>query len=314
MAGGGKRRIGSALIVPGTFSAGAAANRRGILYMASGMACLVLNDTVMKYVGQSLGVGQLIAVRGLMAVLMILAVARALGATARMRMLLDRNIATRAVIDSLGTLLYIGSLMHLPIGNATAINLAAPLIMALLAVLFLGEHPGFGRWLAIGTGFVGVVMVIQPRIDGFNAWALMCLAATIFQSARDLLTRRIAHDIPAILIALASVGFVTLIATGITLTQGWRPISLSQIGLLAIAAALLSAGYYLIVNSMRHGEMSMVAPFRYSGLLVALLTGFIIWGEIPSLLAWGGIGLLLAAGIYLLHDERRRRDDDLPLA
>ena len=292
----------------------AAANRRGILYMASGMACLVLNDSLMKYLGSSFGVAQLICVRGIMAVLMILIVARALGATAHLRALADRHVAIRAVIDSFGTLFYIGSLMHLPIGNATAINLAAPLILAVLAVVFLGEHPGYRRWLAIGAGFVGVVLVIQPRLDGFNAWALLCLAATGFQSARDLLTRRIPAAVPAILIALASVGFVTLIATGLTLIQGWRPIGLSEIGLLAVAAALLALGYYLIVNSMRHGEISVVAPFRYCGLLVALIAGFIVWGEVPTALAWGGIALLLAAGVYLLHDERRRRSADLPLA
>lgn len=292
----------------------AAANRSGILYMASGMACLVLNDSLMKYLGSSLGVAQLISVRGIMAVIMILAVARALGATANLRAMANRHVVIRAVIDSFGTLFYIGSLMHLPIGNATAINLAAPLILAVLAVLFLGEHPGHRRWLAIGVGFVGVVLVIQPRLDGFNAWALMCLAATGFQSARDLMTRRIPAAVPAILIALASVGFVTLIASGLTLVQGWRPIGLYEIGLLAVAAALLALGYYLIVNSMRHGEISVVAPFRYCGLLVALITGFIVWGEVPSALAWGGIALLLAAGVYLLHDERRRRSADLPLA
>ena len=297
-----------------THSAHAAANRRGILYMASGMACLVLNDSLMKYVGSSLGVAQLICVRGVMAVVMILVVARALGVTSRLPTLMDRYVAVRVVMDCLTALLFIGSLMHLPIGNATAINLASPLILAVFAVLFLNEQPGVRRWLAIGAGFVGVVMVIQPRLDGFNAWSLMCLAATFFQSARDMLTRRIPPAVPAILIALASVGFITLVATGLTIIQGWRPVSLASVGLLAIAAALLAAGYYLIVNSMRHGEMSLVAPFRYSGLLVALLTGFIVWGEIPSLLAWAGIALLLAAGIYLLHDERRRRDDDLPLA
>lgn len=295
-------------------TARAAANRRGILYMASGMSCLVLNDTLMKYAGQSLGVAQLICVRGVMAVLMMLAVAHALGATTRLRTLLDRNVATRAVIDSLGTILYLGALMHLPIGNATAINLAAPLIMALLAVFFLGEHPGFRRWLAIGAGFAGVILVIQPRLDDFNAWALVCLVATVFQSTRDLLTRRIAAEVPAILIALASVGFVTVIASGLTVIQGWQPLGLFEIGLLAVAAALLAAGYYLLVNSMRHGEMSMVAPFRYAGLLVALVTGFIVWGEVPTALAWGGIALLLAAGVYLLHDERRRSGEELPLA
>ena len=292
----------------------AAANRRGILYMATGMACLVLNDTVMKYMGQSLGVAQLISVRGIMAVIMVLAVARAIGATSRLPTLMNRKVIVRSALDALATLLYLASLMHLPIGNATAINLASPLMLSLLAVLVLGEQPGLRRWLAIGAGFAGVVLVVQPRLDGFNAWALVCLAGTAGGSVRDLLTRRISSAVPAILLTLASVSFVTVLATGFTFIQGWRPIDLSGIGLLAIAAALLAAGYYLIVNSLRHGEMSIVAPFRYSGLLVALVTGFIVWGDVPSALAWAGIALVLAAGIYLLHDERRRRAVDPPLA
>jgi drug/metabolite transporter (DMT)-like permease len=292
----------------------AAENRRGILYMAAGMSCLVLNDTLMKFLGQSHGVDQLICVRGLIAITMILAVARGIGATAALSTLRNRQIAVRVVLDSLGTVLYLGSLMNLPIGNATAINLAAPLIMALFAFLFMGEHPGARRWLAIGAGFVGVILVIQPRVEGFNAWALACLAATVFQSTRDLQTRRIPAHVPAILIALASVSFVTALATASTLARGWQPMAPTEFGLLAAAAALLAAGYHLLVNSMRHGEISIVAPFRYCGLLVALLAGFAVWDEIPSAPAWGGIALLLAAGVYLLHDERRRRDEELPLA
>jgi drug/metabolite transporter (DMT)-like permease len=282
--------------------------------MVSGMACLVVNDTAIKYVGQSMGVAQMILVRGVMAALMLAAVARAVGATARLPTLVDRMVATRVVFDCLTTFLFIVSLMHLPIGNATAINLGSPLIMALLAVVFLGEHPGFRRWLAIGAGFAGIVLVIQPRVDGFNAWSLICLAATLCQSVRDLLTRRIPSAVPTILVALATVGFITTIAGGLALVQGWQPIGGFEIGLLAFAAAMLAAGYWLIINSMRYGEMTVVAPFRYSGLLVALATGFVVWGEVPSAVAWGGIALLLAAGVYLLHDERRRRADDLPSA
>ena len=293
----------------------AADNRRGILFMAAGMACLVLNDTLIKYVGESVGVGQMICVRGIMAVLALAIVARAVGATAQLRTIANRNVGLRVLLDSTTTLLFIGSLQHLPIGNATAINLASPLMMAVFAVMVMGERPGLLRWVAIAAGFAGVILIIQPRVDDFNAWSLMCLGATVTQSARDLLTRRIPTSVPAILIALASVGSVTLIASGITLIEGWQPIAPAQVGLLAIAAALLASGYSLIVDSMRHGEVSLVAPFRYSGLLVALVTGFVVWGDVPSAMAWSGIALLLASGVYLLHEERRRRNaEGLPAA
>lgn len=281
--------------------------------LATAMACLVVNDTMMKYVGQSMGVPQLILLRGFFAVLMVLAVAHGLGATPRLREVLDRRVATRAAIDAAGTLLYLASLMHLPIANATAINLSAPLIIVVFAFLFLHERAGLQRWFAVGAGFAGVVLVIQPRVDGFTAYALLCLAGTVFQAGRELLTRRIDPGVPSIVVTLASVACVTLVAAVLTLLQGWRMVTLSELGLLAAAAALLATGYYLVVNSMRHGELTLVAPFRYTSLLVAVLMGYAVWGEVPNALAWSGIALLLASGIYLLHGERRRNQAESKL-
>ena len=285
----------------------AAANRRGILYMAAAMVCLVLNDAIVKQVGQAMPVPQMIVVRGLMAALMVLAVARATGATDRLARLADRPVLARAGIDAVGTLLYLLSLMHLPLANATSINLAAPLIMALFAVVFLHERAGRARWLAMGAGFFGVLLVIQPRAEGYNAWALVCLAGTVCHVGRELLTRRIDPTVPAILVTLSSVVVVSALAALSLLFSGWQPVSLRQLGLLALAAALLAGGYFFIVNCMRHGEMTVVAPFRYTGLLVALLLGWAVWGELPNALAWGGIALLLASGLYLLFEGRSRR-------
>jgi drug/metabolite transporter (DMT)-like permease len=283
------------------------ANRRGIAYIVAGMGCLVLNDSIVKYVGATMSVAQLISVRGVMAAALLLAVARATGALSRLAVLRHRMLGTRVVCDALTTFLFVLSLVQLPIANATAINLGSPLIMALLAVLFLDERPGARRWLAIGAGFAGILLIIQPRIDGFNAWSLVCLLATVAQSVRDLVTRRIPRNVPAILVAFAAVSFITLIAIAMMIVEGWRPMAASEVLLLAVAAILLAAGYWFLVNSMRYGEISVVAPFRYVGLLVALTTGLVVWGDVPSPMAWSGIALVIGAGVYLLHEERRKR-------
>lgn len=285
-------------------TAGAAANRRGILYMAAAMVCLVLNDALMKQVGQTLPVPQMVFVRGLIALAMVFGVARLTGATTRLPRLADRHVVARAMTDAVGTLLYLVALMHLPLGNATAINLAAPLIMAALAVVLLKERASPARWAAIGAGFAGVLLVIQPKAEGFNAWALVCLGGTFFQATRELLTRRIDPSLPAILVTLASALAVLLLAAVVMLGQGWQPMQPRQLATLALAAALLSTGYFLIVGSMRHGEMNVVAPFRYTGLMVAVLLGWLFWGEVPNAMAWAGIGVLLGAGLFLLHESR----------
>jgi len=288
----------------------AAANRRGIVCMVGAMGCFVTNDALVKFASQSMPSAQLIFIRGAMSVLLVLAVAHALGATARLREATRGWVAGRALVDAIATMLYLGSLFHLPIANATAINLAAPLFMTMFAALFMAERVRGARWLAVGAGFLGVLLVIQPRAQGFNSWALVCLLGTLFHAARDLMTRRIHAGIPSILITLSTAVAVTVVSGVGSLLQGWRPFGLFEFGLLGLASVFLTGGYYFIISSMRHGEMTLVAPFRYSGLLFALVLGYGVWGEVPNTLAWFGIALLIASGLYVLVSEKRR----LPVA
>jgi len=285
------------------------ANRRGILSMTGAMAAFIVNDALVKYASQSMPTAQLICVRGVMASLLVLAVAHALGATARIGAIAQGAVALRAGVDAVATMLYLVSLFHLPIANATAINLASPLFITAFAVLFMSERVGWRRWLAIMVGFGGVLLVIQPRAEGFNVFALVCLLATVFHAARDLLTRRIDAGVPSILVTLATAVAVTLLSGVLSVFEGWRAFGLFELALLALASVFLAGGYYLIIDGMRHGEVSLVAPFRYTGLLWALGIGFIVWRDVPNTLAWAGIALLIGSGLYVLHRERVRASE-----
>ena len=285
------------------------ANRRGIVSIVAAMAFFVSNDALVKFVSQDMPTSQLIFLRGLMATALVLAAARAMGATRRIREVVRGPVVARAAVDALATMLYLVSLFNLPIANATAINLAAPLFITVFAVMFMHEQVGWRRWAAIGTGFAGVLLIIQPRAQGFNVFALVCLAATVCHAARDLLTRRIPRGIPSILVTLSTAIAVTLLAGALSLIEGWRAFGPAQIALLGLASLFLAGGYYAIIDCMRHGEMSLVAPFRYTGLLWALIVGFLVWGDVPNALAWSGIALLVASGLYVLHRERVRARD-----
>jgi drug/metabolite transporter (DMT)-like permease len=281
--------------------------------MTIAMAFFIANDAIVKYVSQSLGAAQLIFIRGLFGSVLLLAVARHLGAlggprghSGQARQLLNRPLLARAAIDAVATMVYLTALFHLPIGNATAINLATPLFITLFAVLTLGERVGAARWLTIGTGFLGVLLVVQPRAEGFNAWALLCVAGTLLHAARDTLTRAIPSSVPSILITVSTAVSVAALSGVLSIPQGWKPMDMQHLALLAVAAAFLAVGYYLLINAMREGEMSVVAPFRYTGLLYALAIGYLVWGEVPNALAWAGIALLVGAGLVMLQTERAR--------
>lgn len=284
----------------------AAENRFGIVCMSAAMALFIANDALVKYASQTMPAAQLICVRGLLSIVVVLAVAHVMGVLPRLRTITGRRVVLRSFVDACATMLYLTSLFHLPIANATAINLASPLFMILYAVLFMGDRVGLARWLAIMAGFGGVLLVIQPRAEGFNLWALVCLAGTLFHAARDLMTRRIGSEVPSILITLSTSIAVTLLSGAVSIFEGWRAFGWFELALLAGASVFLSGGYFLIITSMRHGEMSLVAPFRYSGLLFALVLGYGIWGDVPNAVAWAGIALLIGSGLYLLASERRR--------
>jgi len=282
------------------------ANARAIATMVGAMTCFVLNDALVKHVSQSMPSAQLIFIRGVMASLLVLLVARHLGALSQVRALANPRVALRGAVGACATMLYLASLFRLPIANATAINLAAPLFMTVFAVLFLGERAGFARWLAVVLGFVGVLCIVQPSGDGFNAWALLCLLGTLFHATRDLMTRSIDPGIPSIIITLATALSVTLLSGCLVLVGGWEEFGLRELALLAVAAAFLASGYFLLVQCMRAGDVSLTAPFRYCAVLVAVVLGYAVWDEVPNAWAWAGIALLVGSGLYMLHSERSR--------
>lgn len=281
-----------------------AANRRGIELMTLSMACFIVNDTMVKFVSQSLPAGQLIFLRGAMASALVLAIMRVTGTPLRPRQLVSGIVPLRSAIDAMATLAYLGSLFHLPIANATAINMATPLVITLLAVVWLRARVKMLHALAVAVGFAGVLLVIQPGVDGLNAWAWLCLLGTVLHAVRDFLTQRVPPEVPSIAVTLATAVTVTLAAGALSLVQGWQPLGMLQFALLAAAAVFLSGGYQFLIRAMRSGgDIALIAPFRYTGLLMAVALGWLVWGDVPNGLAWGGIALVVAAGLYLLRSR-----------
>jgi len=275
--------------------------------MVGAMACFIVNDSLVKYASQTMPATQLIFARGIMASALVLGVAWATGATRRIREVVQGWVAFRAVVDAMATMLFLVSLFHLPLANATAINMTSPLIISVLAAMLLAERLGPARWIAISVGFVGVLFIIQPRADGFDGYALVCLLSTVLLSVRDVATRRVHAAVPSILVTLSNTIAVTSFAALLSVFEDWRPFSLYEVGYLGVVAVLLSTAYYLLVVSTRQGDLSLIAPFRYSALLFATAAGFIVWGDVPNAFAWGGIALVVGSGIYVLRVSRRAR-------
>jgi drug/metabolite transporter (DMT)-like permease len=161
------------------------ANKAGIVATVGAGACFVSNDALVKHVSAQLASAQLIFIRGVFAIAILWLVGRLFFKQKDYRTVLDSRVLRRALVDALATLCYLTALAYLPLGNATAINMAAPIFIAAGAALFFQEKIGASRWLLIALGFVGVLLVIQPRAEGFNQFAWLCLLATVLHALRD---------------------------------------------------------------------------------------------------------------------------------
>ena len=281
-------------------------NRQGILWMVLAMTAFMGNDALVKAVGARVPAAQLIVVRGVVAILLILLVARHMGVLGQVRSLWHRGVLARAGCEGVATFMYLAALFHLPLANVTAINLSSPLLVALLARLVLGEAVHLGRWLAIGLGFAGVLLVVQPQPGQFNLYAWLAVLATLLYSVRDLLARGLPPALPSILVTLATAATVWLLAGAVLVVQGVVPMAWRDVGLLALASVFLSTGYFAVIAATRHAELSVVAPFRYVGLLWALLLGWVFWGDVPNGLAQAGMLCLVVAGLAMVWQQRRR--------
>lgn len=280
--------------------------RQGIIAMCLSMATFLINDAMVKLASERLSMDQIVFVRGVFASLILfvwLAAAqpRVLNYIRHRGMI---RVGWRSALDALSTFTYLWALFHLPLPNISAINLSSPLIVTILAVLFLGEKVAWRRWSAIAVGLVGVLLVVQPSSDAFTWFSIVAIAGTILGAIRDVMTRRIAQEIPSILITFATAVAVASVAGISVATTGWAPMAMSDLLLLAGASVFLIGGYHFIIVAMRVAETSIVAPFRYTSILWAIILGYVLWGDVPNGLALCGIIILVGSGLYLMHRER----------
>lgn len=275
--------------------------------MAVAMAGFTMNDAITKAVSSEMNFGQIMLVRGVVAIALIAALAWHQGAMRPLRTLMVKPVALRVVGEIGGTISFMAAIVHLPLANTAAIFQVLPLAITFGAALMFGEPVGWRRWLAIAAGFVGVLIVVRPGVEGFNQFSLLALTSVVFCAGRDLATKQIPARIPSLFITLVTTVTITLTGAAILVPLGgWMPTSPRALGLLALAAVLLLIGYQCIIMALRSGDISAVAPFRYSALLWAMLLGYLVFGDVPDAMMATGASIVVLSGLYAFYRERIR--------
>jgi drug/metabolite transporter (DMT)-like permease len=275
--------------------------------LAGAMAAFSINDMLIKLTAQRNPLGEVITVRGLIATVMVGTCVIAVGQVGALRFAFSRMVIGRTALDGAAMVLFTTALVHMPLAELSAINLVSPLIITALAVIFFAEEVGWRRWTAIMVGFIGTVFIVKPAPASFNAWALLGVAAAFAGASRDVITRRLDAGIPSLVVSFMAALGSAIFGAVMSLFEGWRAMALQDIGMLAISAAFVAIGHYLVVIAFRTADVAAIAPFRYTLLIWAGVCGYLAFGEVPDRFAIFGSTLIVGSGLYALHREVVRR-------
>lgn len=284
-------------------------NTRASLLMLGSMAAFALEDVFLKRAATALHPGQVIAMLGFAGALCFWAVAAAKGQPILTRRALTGAALVRSLSEAGASMLYITALALIPLSVNVALLQASPLVVTMGAALVLREPVGWRRWSAIVAGFLGVLIILRPGTDAFQAAGLLTVAAVIILAARDLSTRVMPADIGTF--QLTTWAYIALVPAGLLLMAldrtGFAAINPADWGDLTLALLTGLVGYVAVTAAMRIGEVSFVAPFRYARLVFALILAAIFFGERPDALMLAGAALIIGSGLYTFARERRLR-------
>ena len=274
--------------------------------MMMSMACFAVEDTFIKLLSARLPATQILFSIGFGGALITLVLAIVLNVNLADKILLNKHVISRTIADLFGALSFTSAMVLIPMSLLASILQATPLFVTLGAAILLGEKVGWRRWSAIFIGFLGVIIILQPGYGSFQLASLLGLAAVLCLALRDVVTRDMATEIPTLTVtfyaclAMGSAGFIAYPFFGPPI----MPTTYEAI-ILICAAIIGLTGYFLLVLATRKGDVSVIAPFRYSRLLFSLGLASLILGEkltLPILL--GGL-LVVSSGIYTFGRERK---------
>jgi len=285
----------------------AAENRRGIAMMLLAMACYVLNDAFIKLAAAHCTPGQILALRGACASLIVLALAARADALRHWRAIARPIVGLRALLEITTAATSVLALALLSLATVTSLMMTAPLIVAAFSMAAGMEARRPGRVLATGIGFAGVLVVLRPSLETSAAGLAFALACAASLAARDIVNRRIPMAVPSLLIAAATTLAVTAAGVVMAALDPWPALEREVLAWIAGAAVFTALGNYAVIAASRGVDPSVVAPFRYSSIVSALLLGYAVWGEVPDWRICAGVALIVGAGWYMLRAVRTAR-------
>lgn len=277
--------------------------------MLAGIAGFSVMDAIIKWLTADYPVTQVVALRSWFGLPLLCLFALYGGGGLR-------SLRTRRPLVHLGryalvmllSFSFFWALSQMKLVDAIAITFAAPMFISALSVPLLKEVVGLHRWLAIGIGFCGVLVILRPGLGVFDWAALVVLGSVVVYALLMITTRAFKKtESTAALILYPQLG---MSISGLLFAPlNWVSPPMADLGLFALAGCFGSVGVICITNAFRLGPAAVISPFEYSALIWASLLGYIFWQELPDLGTVAGAVIVVASGLYIVYRETRKTGD-----
>ena len=283
-------------------------NFRGALLMMICMGAFVLNDAFVRLAGNTLPLGQILFFRGSITTF-ILVIAAWYAGIFRIQVSQEDKlkVVVRSIIEGLTAYFFLTAVLHMPFANVTAILQILPMTVTLAAAFVFKETVGRFRTTLILIGFIGVLFIIKPSVNGFNVYSFYALIAVFLITLRDLITRKLSTEVHTLLPTVSASFGVLLFSIILMFNTPFQSLDMQNSFFILMAAFFIIFGYYTAVLVMRSGEISFISPFRYSAILFALIIGFVFFAEVPDRQAFLGMLIIATSGIVLLFRNKKNQ-------
>jgi len=287
---------------------------RGILLKIASVAVFMAMSTCIKVIAINVPTGETVFFRSLFAIPVIVAWLWWRGdLKTGLKTQNPMGHVWRGLVGGSAMALSFTALGLLPLPEVTAIGYAAPLLVTILAAMFLGEAVRIYRLTAVLLGLVGVLIVLAPRLTvlGVDAatktetvGAMAMLLAAVFMALAVVFVRKLVQTEQTSAIVFYFSTTCTVLAL-LTIPFGWVMPTTTEAVLLVAAGLLGGLGQILLTSSYRHAETAVIAPFDYTSMLMALAIGYLLFDEVPTGAMLGGAALVVTAGLFIIWREHQ---------
>lgn len=279
---------------------------RALLLMLLAVALFALMDAGLKLLAPHYPPLQVGALRGLSSLPFILGwILATVGLPSLLRVRWPLHLL-RAALGIAMMAGFVYGLRSLPLSTAYAITFVAPLLVTAMAVPLLGERVGPRRWIAIGVGLLGVLVILRPTGEGMlTLGGLAILLAAVCYAASAITVRLLARTDSTQAMVFWLMALMAL-GSALLAWRDWLPIQASHLWIIAGIGVAGSLAQVALTEAFRRGEASLVAPLEYTALLWGSVLDATLWGVLPDRITWLGAGIIIASGLYLLRRERVR--------